>query len=136
MEYSRGPDKVWVYGALRVRDGQALTQTGPSRNTVGYRGLLDAIAVANPTGDLYVIGDILSSHKSPQIQEWLAVHARMHPIFTPKGACWLNLQEAWWRLFRHEALAGQSFAHHTEIEYATQVATEQLNRRATPAVTS
>jgi hypothetical protein len=113
-----------------VRDGQALTQTAASRNTVGYRTLLDAIAAANPVGDLYVIGDNLRSHKSPPIQEGLAAHARVHPIFIPKGACWLNLQEAWWRLFRHEALAGQSFADHTEIEYATQVATQQLNRRA------
>jgi hypothetical protein len=24
-------------------------------------------------------------------------------IFIPVGACWLNLQEAWWRLFRREA---------------------------------
>jgi len=134
LEYRRGPDKVWVYGALRVRDGQALTQTGPSRNTVGYRGLLDAIVAAHPDGELYIIGDNLSSHKSPPIQEWLTAHARVHPVFIPKGACWLNLQEAWGRLFRHDALAGQSFAEHTEIEYATQVATQQLNRRAKPWV--
>jgi hypothetical protein len=33
LEYSRGPEKVWVYGALRVRDGRALTLSAPSRNT-------------------------------------------------------------------------------------------------------
>src|SRR5712692_10776898 len=71
LEYCRGPEKVWVYGALRVRDGQALTLTAPARNTVGYRTLLDAIAAANRDGELYVIGDNLSSHKSPPIQEWL-----------------------------------------------------------------
>jgi hypothetical protein len=119
---------------LRVRDGQALTQPGPTRHTVGYRGLLDAIVAANPDGEWYVIGDNLSAHKSPPIQECLTAHARVHPVFTSKGACWLNLQEAWWRLFRRAALAGQSFADHTEIEYATQVATEQLNRRAKPWV--
>jgi hypothetical protein len=27
LNYDRGPPKVWVYGAPRVRDGQALTQT-------------------------------------------------------------------------------------------------------------
>jgi hypothetical protein len=93
VEYSRGPDKVWVYGALRVRDGQALTQTSPSRNTAGYRDLLEAIAATNPDGELYVIGDNLSSHKSPPIQEWLTVHPRVHPVFIPQGASWLNLQE-------------------------------------------
>ncbi len=50
LDYSRGPEKVWVYGALRVRDGQAITMTGRSRNTAGYRQLLDAIDQANPGG--------------------------------------------------------------------------------------
>jgi hypothetical protein len=134
LEYSRGPEKVWVYGALRVRDGRALTLTAPSRNTAGYKRLLGAIAEANPAGDLYLIGDNLSSHKSPPIQEWLAAHPRVRQVFIPKGACWLNLQEAWWRLFRREALAGQTFADGEEIDHATRVATQQLNRRAKPWV--
>jgi DDE superfamily endonuclease len=132
LDYGRGPDKVWVFGALRVRDGQAVTFAASSRNTAGYRQLLDAVAAANPAGALYVITDNLASHKSPPIQEWLERHPRVEHVFIPKGASWLNLQEAWWRLFRHEALAGQSFADHTEIDYATQIATRQLNRRAKP----
>jgi hypothetical protein len=55
-------------------------------------------------------------------------------VFIPVGACWLNLQEAWWRLFRREALAGQTFANGEEIERATRVATLQLDRRAKPWV--
>jgi hypothetical protein len=65
LEYSRGPEKTWVYGALRVRDGQTLTLTGPSRNTKGYLRLLEAVEKANPTGDIYLITDNLASHKSP-----------------------------------------------------------------------
>ena len=26
MDYERGPEKTWVYGALRVRDGKVLTR--------------------------------------------------------------------------------------------------------------
>jgi len=94
LEYSRGPEKVWVYGALRVCDGQALTLTTRSRNTAGYLQLLEAIAAANPTGDLYLISDNRSSHKRPPIQEWLAKNprgaARLHPrrglLAQPPGA--------------------------------------------------
>lgn len=132
LEYSRGPEKTWVYGALRVRDGQALTLTAPSRNPVGYRQLLDRINAANPEGDIRVITDNLSSHKSPPIQDWLAAHPRVQQVFIPVGACWLNLQEAWWRLFRREAFAGQTFADPGEIAHATGVATRQLNQRAKP----
>ena len=130
LEYSRDPEKVWVYGALRVCDGEALTLSAPSRNTKGYLRLLEAVAKATPIGDLYLITDNLSSHKSPPIREWLENQPRVKQVFIPVGAYWLNLQEAWWRLFRREALAGQSFADAEEIELATRVATRQLNLRA------
>jgi hypothetical protein len=134
LEYSRGPDKVWVYGALRVRDGHALTRAHPARNTAGYLDLLATIDRANPDGDLYVIQDNLSSHTSAPIQAWLADHPRVHPVPLPTGACWLNLQEGWWRLLRREAFAGQTFADHEEIERAVAGATARLNHRARPWV--
>jgi hypothetical protein len=45
LDYERGPDKVWIYGALCVRDGQTLTQTATAlaRNTTGYLALLQAL---------------------------------------------------------------------------------------------
>ena len=30
LDYGRGPEKTWVYGALRVGDGQEVTMTAPS----------------------------------------------------------------------------------------------------------
>lgn len=134
LEYSRGTEKTWVYGALRVRDGQARTFAAPSRNTAGYLALLSDVEVTNPSGDLYLISDNLSSHHSAPVREWLAVHPRIHQVFIPKGASWLNLIEPWWRLFRRAALAGPSFVDGAEIAQATGVATSQLNRRAKPWV--
>lgn len=134
LNYSRGEGKLWVYGALRVRDGQELTRTAPSRNTAGYQALLEAVAAANPRGDLYLIMDNLSSHTSAPIQAWLAEHPRVHQVPIPTGACWLNLQEGWWRLLRKEAFAGQDFADTDEIAYAVELTTQHLNRRAKPWV--
>jgi DDE superfamily endonuclease len=132
LEYGRGLGKTWVYGALRGRDGQVLTRNAPSRNTQGYLRLLEEVERANPSGNLYLITDNLTSHKSPPIREWLAAHPRVEQHFIPKGAAWLNLIEGWWRLFRKEALAGQNFIDTEEIELATRVATKQLNGRAKP----
>jgi hypothetical protein len=73
--------------------------------------LLADIEADNPTGDIYVITDNLSSHNSLETRSWLEEHPRIHQVFIPTGACWLNLQEGWWRLFRRDALAGQSFAN-------------------------
>ena len=123
-----------MYGALRPGDGQAVTLTAPSRNSAGYQQLLAAVEQANPTGKLAVITDNLSSHTSFSTRTWLADHPRIRQVFIPKGACWLNLQEAWWRQFRRAAFAGQTFACPDEITLATHVATCQLNARARPWV--
>jgi hypothetical protein len=53
-----------VYGALRPGDGRVVTLTAPSRNSVGYQQLLATVEQANPTGQIAVITDNLSSHSS------------------------------------------------------------------------
>jgi transposase len=108
LDSGRGPEKTWVYGALRPGDGQEVTITAPSRNSVNYQRFLGLVEQANPTGEIAVITDNLSSHHSVATRTWLADHPRIQHAFIPTGACWLNLQEGWWRLFCREALAGQS----------------------------
>ena len=95
----------------------------PSRNSAAYQDFLQRAQQANPEGAIYVITDNLSSHDSKSTRAWLEDHPRIRHAFIPKGACWLNLQEGWWRIFRKTALAGQSFADPDEIAHATQVAT-------------
>ncbi len=134
LDYERGPEKTWVYGALCVRNGQALTQTAPSRNTTGYLELLQALDQTYPQGDLYLVADNLASHDSGPIQNWLAAHPRVQHAFIPVGAAWLNLIEGWWRIFRRKAFTGVSLAGSDDIAYATRLATAQLNRHAQPWV--
>jgi transposase len=132
LTYSRGPEKTWVYGGLRIGDGQAVTCCAPSRNSAHWQAFLARLEQANPIGTIAVITDNLSSHSSVATRAWLTGHPRLEQVFIPKGACWLNLQEAWWRIFRRHALAGQTFADPTEIATATDVATAQLNAHAKP----
>jgi hypothetical protein len=66
-----------------------------------------------------VITGNLSSHDSKSTRAWLEDHPRIRHAFIPKRACWLNMQEGWWRIFRQQALAGQDFADPDEIAYAT-----------------
>jgi DDE superfamily endonuclease len=115
-----------------VADGQAVTCTAASPNSVNDQRFGELVEAANPAGDILVITDNLSSHTSVATRTWLADHPRIRQVVIPKGACWLNLQEAWWRLFRRQALAGQCFADAAEITLATRVATRQLNQRARP----
>ncbi|MGW0515399.1 transposase [Streptomyces olivaceoviridis] len=109
VDYGRGPEKTWVYSALRVRDGQEVTMAASSRNSVFYQQFLQKIEAADPVGDIYVVTDNPSSHNSLSTRTWLEDHPRIRHVFIPVGACWLKLQEGWWRISRKAALAGQSF---------------------------
>ncbi|MFF2937565.1 transposase [Streptomyces mirabilis] len=126
LDYSRGPEKTWVYGGLRPADGQALTMTASSPNSVFYQQFLQLREDANPDRKIWIVTDNLST------RTWLEDHPRIHHAFIPVGACWLNLQEGWWRIFRKAALASQSFANPDDIAQATTLATHQLNSRAGP----
>ncbi|MFF0034119.1 helix-turn-helix domain-containing protein [Streptomyces avermitilis] len=70
VDYGRGPEKTWVYGTLRVRDGHEVTMTASSRNSVFYQRFLQKVEAANPTGDIYVVTDNLSSHNSLSTRTW------------------------------------------------------------------
>jgi hypothetical protein len=40
LTYSRGPEKTWIYGGVRISDGQAVTCCAPSRNSAGWPAFL------------------------------------------------------------------------------------------------
>ncbi|WP_427019274.1 IS630 family transposase (plasmid) [Pseudarthrobacter sp. P1] len=132
LDYGRGPEKIWVYGALRPSDGRELTMTASSRNSANYQRFVQTVEQANPHGQIVVIADNLSSHNSLSTRTWLGEHPRISHAFIPVGACWLNLEEGWWRIFRKAALAGRSFASPEEIETAARLAPVWLNTRARP----
>src|SRR3712207_3654860 len=77
LDYDRGRDKVWVFGALRVEDGKSLTFTLGSRNSKGYLKLLKKIERAVPRGLIYLIADNLKNHDSALVRKWLEEHPRI-----------------------------------------------------------
>jgi transposase len=64
----------------------------------GYRGQ-----------ELHVILDNSSTHKTPAVLAWLRQHPRVHFHFTPKGASWLNLVEAWFSILTRKSIRRGSF---------------------------
>jgi DDE superfamily endonuclease len=108
---------------------------GPPRATgEGWIGLLGRVARANPRGQIRIVTDDLSGHTGFKLRRRLARHPRLRQVFIPVRACWLNLQEGWWRLLGRAAFAGQTFADAGEIAHAVEVATAWLDRRAQPWV--
>ncbi len=107
LEYSRGPEKTWVYGGLRIADGHAITMCASSRNSAGYQASFSWRSRLTRRHD-HVITDNLSSHNSVSTRAWLEDHpahpARVHP----QGRLLAQPARGWWRIFRRQALAGQT----------------------------
>src|SRR3954453_20586456 len=51
LTYRRGPDKTWIYGGLRIGDGQAVTCCAPSRNSTSWRAFLARLERGQPDWD-------------------------------------------------------------------------------------
>lgn len=86
LDYSRGPEKTWVYGGLRPADGQAVTMTASSRNSVFYQQFLQLIEDANPAGGIWIVTDNLSSHNSVSTR----TGSRSIPAFTMPSSLWVR----------------------------------------------
>jgi len=58
---------------------------------------------------LHIILDNSSTHSTPAVQAWLAAHPRVQFHFTPTGASWLNLVEAWFSILTRKSVRRGSF---------------------------
>jgi transposase len=58
---------------------------------------------------LHIILDNSSTHSTPAVQGWLARHPHVQFHFTPKGASWLNMVEAWFSILTRKSVRRGSF---------------------------
>jgi hypothetical protein len=131
LDYGRGPEQTWVYGALRVADGQAITLTAPSRNSTGYQQLLAAVETANPAGTIVVITDN-PSPATPAPAPHVAPGSSPHPAHLhPQRGLLAQLPGRLVAAVSPPSLCRAVLRHPGEITQATRVATCRLN--AAPA---
>lgn len=89
--------KVWVFGAFEPATGLATTLCAASRRSANFAALLDCVVQVWPCGELIVILDNLSIHKTLDVRLWALAHQRVRFLFQPNYAPWLNLIEPWWK---------------------------------------
>jgi hypothetical protein len=88
LEYSRGPEKTWVYGGLRVADRQAVTMCARPATASSTESFSSwPSRPVNSEGTICVITGNLSSHDSKSTRAWLDGHPRIRHAFIPEGAC-------------------------------------------------
>jgi transposase len=97
-----------LFAALEVARGRVLGECRPRHAGADFLAFMQKVA-RRFRGELHVILDNSSSHKTPAVQAWLAAHPRVHFHFTPTGASWLNMIEAWFSVLTRKSIRRGSF---------------------------
>lgn len=98
-----------LYAALEVATGTVLGECRARHTGADFLAFLRRVTRAYRGRPLHVILDNSSTHSTPAVHAWLAAHPRVHFHFTPTGASWLNLVEAWFSILTRKAVRRGSF---------------------------
>ncbi len=98
-----------LYAALEVATGAVLGECRPRHTGADFLAFLKRLTRAYRGQELHVILDNSSTHATPAVQGWLATHSTVHFHFTPKGASWLNMVEAWFSILTRKSIRRGSF---------------------------
>ena len=98
-----------LYAALEVDSGNIIGECRPRHTAADFLCFLDVIAKLYPRTELHVILDNSSTHKTPEVKSWLEAHPRIHFHFTPTGASWMNMVEAWFSILTRKSVRRGSF---------------------------
>lgn len=97
-----------LFAALDVARGRVLGECRPRHTGADFLAFLKTVA-RHYRGELHVILDNSSSHTTPAVQAWLVAHPRVQLHFTPTGASWLNMIEAWFSVLTRKSIRRGSF---------------------------
>jgi hypothetical protein len=99
-----------LFAALDVLTGAVIGQCLPRHRHEEFLKFLRTIDNQVPKGlAVHLILDNYSTHKHPDVDNWLRRHKRFRLHFTPTSSSWLNLVERWFRELTDKALRRGSF---------------------------
>jgi transposase len=98
-----------LYAALEVASGRVLGECTRRHTGADFLAFLKRITRRYRGRALHIILDNSSTHTTPAVHAWLAAHPDVHFHFTPKGASWLNLVEAWFSILTRKSVRRASF---------------------------
>ncbi len=125
-----------LFAALEVATGQVTTDTRERHTGADFPAFMRRVARAYPEGDLHVVLDNVSTHKTPEVLAWLARHPRIAFHFTPTSASWMNQVETWFGVLTRQAIRRGSFRSVKELVAMIDAFTRQWNEGSSPGATA
>jgi transposase/transcriptional regulator with XRE-family HTH domain len=123
-----------LYAALEVASGRVVGECSPTHNGNDFLSFMKRLARSYPKRDLHVVLDNSSTHTTPAVRQWLEVHPRVQFHFTPKGASWLNMVEAWFGILTRKSVRRSSFETVKGLVRHIQSYIDHWNQNPTPFV--
>jgi transposase len=88
-----------LFAAFNIADGTVIGELHRRHRHQEWLRFLRKIDKSVPRElDVHVICDNYGTHKTPEVQAWLARRPRFHIHFTPTGSSWINQVERWFGL--------------------------------------
>lgn len=98
-----------LYAALEIASGTVTGELADRHTGDDFLRFCRLVARRYPRRELHLVLDNSSTHSVPAVGAWLAAHPRVHFHFTPTGASWLNMVEAWFGILTRQSIRRGSF---------------------------
>jgi transposase len=105
-----------LYAAFDILTGEVMGRVTKRHRAKEFLDFLRQIERSTPKElDLHIILDNSSTHKTVEVQDWLAEHSRITLHFTPTSASWLNAVESWFSQLERRSIYRGVFSNVTEL---------------------
>lgn len=98
-----------LFAALEVATGRVFGECKPTRTGADFVAFLDKAVKAHRGKEIHVVLDNLSTHGTPEVQQWLAAHPAVEFHFTPIGSSWMNMIETWFAIITRQSIRRGTF---------------------------
>jgi transposase len=93
-----------LFAALEVATGEVVGTCRPRHTSADFISFLDDLTYLYEGENLHIVLDNVSTHRTPAVQSWLQSHPNVQFHFTPTGASWMNMVEAWFSVLTRRSV--------------------------------
>ncbi len=122
-----------LFAALSMLDGKVIGQCVPRHRHQEFLKFLRHLDAEFPEAvTLHLVMDNYGTHKTPEVQRWLARHRRFVPHFIPTSSSWLNLVERWFGELTQKAVRRGAFVSVVDLIQAIEAFLAAWNENPKP----
>jgi transposase len=124
-----------LFAALSLLDGKVIGQCVPRHRHQEFLKFLRHLDGEFPEAvTLHLVMDNYGTHKTPEVQRWLARHRRFVSHFIPTSSSWLNMVERWFGELTQKAVRRGAFVSVADLIQAIEAFLAAWNENPKPFV--